>query len=82
MPPSRLRRVPYRFSPKGSQSARFTGSASRAGHYTQGDDADQVREALREAAPNGIDKYFDTMGGTVTDVVFSMLNVNSQVAVC
>lgn len=50
--------------------------------YTQGDDVDKVREALREAAPDGIDKYFDSMGGTLTDVVFSMLNVNSQVAVC
>jgi NADPH-dependent curcumin reductase CurA len=50
--------------------------------YTQGDDDDQVREALRGAAPEGIDKYFDTMGGTVTDAVFSMLNINSQVAVC
>ncbi|MCW2915048.1 MAG: yfmJ1 [Actinomycetia bacterium] len=50
--------------------------------YQQGDDADKVGEALREATPDGIDKYFDSMGGTVTDVVFSMLNVDSQVAVC
>jgi NADPH-dependent curcumin reductase CurA len=50
--------------------------------YTQGDDADQVRQALLEAAPDGIDKYFDSLGGTITDVVFSMLNVCSQVAVC
>jgi NADPH-dependent curcumin reductase CurA len=50
--------------------------------YKHGDDADKVREALQEAVPKGIDKYFDTLGGTVTDVVFAMLNVNSQVAVC
>ncbi len=51
-------------------------------HYRQGDDADTVREALREAAPGGVDRYFDSMGGAVTDAVFSLLNVDSQVAVC
>jgi NADPH-dependent curcumin reductase CurA len=50
--------------------------------YKQGDDAVQVRDALRKALPDGIDKYFDSLGGTVTDVAFSMLNINSQVAVC
>ncbi|MFF2375828.1 MDR family NADP-dependent oxidoreductase [Streptomyces xiamenensis] len=51
-------------------------------NYRQGDDTDTVREALAAAAPNGIDKYFDNLGGTVTDAVFTMLNVHSQVAVC
>ncbi|MET9516687.1 NADP-dependent oxidoreductase [Streptomyces sp. NPDC002994] len=50
--------------------------------YRQGDEADAVREALAQAAPDGVDKYFDNMGGTVTDAVFTMLNVGSQVAVC
>jgi NADPH-dependent curcumin reductase CurA len=50
--------------------------------YRQGDDSDGLEAALRAAAPDGIDKYFDNLGGTVTDVVFSMLNVGSQVAVC
>ena len=43
---------------------------------------DQLRAALAEAAPDGVDKYFDQIGGDITDVVFSMLNVHSQVAVC
>ncbi|MGI8312314.1 MDR family NADP-dependent oxidoreductase [Saccharopolyspora hattusasensis] len=51
-------------------------------HYRYGDAADAVREALEKAAPDGVDKYFDNMGGTITDVVFRMLNVQSQVAVC
>ncbi|MER5969007.1 NADP-dependent oxidoreductase [Streptomyces sp. NPDC002055] len=51
-------------------------------HYRQGDGADEVREALRAAAPDGVDKYFDSLGGSVTDAVFSLLNVDSQVAVC
>ncbi|UUU36521.1 NADP-dependent oxidoreductase [Streptomyces sp. CA-210063] len=51
-------------------------------HYRHGDDPDKVREALRTAAPQGIDKYFDNLGGAITDAVFSLLNVGSQVAVC
>ncbi len=51
-------------------------------HYRQGDDAGKAREALRAAAPGGVDKYFDNLGGAITDAVFSMLNVGSQVAVC
>jgi NADPH-dependent curcumin reductase CurA len=43
---------------------------------------DQLRAALAEAAPDGVDRYFDQIGGDITDVVFSMLNVHSQVAVC
>nr|MDT0523693.1 ATP-binding cassette domain-containing protein [Streptomyces sp. DSM 41633] len=50
--------------------------------YRHTDSAATVREALRRAAPDGVDRYFDNLGGTVTDVVFSMLNVDSQVAVC
>lgn len=49
--------------------------------YRQGDDADQVHPALRKAAPDGVDKYFDNMGGGITDAVFTMLNRYSQVAV-
>ncbi|WP_432148546.1 MDR family NADP-dependent oxidoreductase [Streptomyces sp. bgisy029] len=50
--------------------------------YRHTDSAATVREALGRAAPDGVDRYFDNLGGTVTDVVFSMLNVGSQVAVC
>jgi len=50
--------------------------------YKRQNTAEHLHAALREAAPAGIDKYFDQIGGVMTDVVFSMLNVNSQVAVC
>lgn len=50
--------------------------------YRHDDDAHAVRDALAEVAPAGVDRYFDSLGGTITDVVFPMLNVNSQVAVC
>ncbi|MFF2409788.1 MDR family NADP-dependent oxidoreductase [Streptomyces sp. NPDC058092] len=50
--------------------------------YRHGDSREAVRAALTRVAPDGVDKYFDNLGGTVTDAVFSMLNVGSQVAVC
>lgn len=50
--------------------------------YRHGDDPARLREDLGKAAPGGIDRYFDNLGGTVTDAVFTMLNVDSQVAVC
>ncbi len=46
------------------------------------DTEDKLRAALQSAAPQGIDKYIDSVGGSLTDIVFSMLRVNSQVAVC
>lgn len=77
----------------GARVVGTTGSPGKAAHlkdlgfdevvvYQDADDTDQVREALRAAAPDGVDKYFDNLGGAVTDAVFSLLNVNSQVAVC
>lgn len=50
--------------------------------YQHGDDPESVRDALREAVPDGVDKYFDNIGGALTDAVFSLLNIGSQVAVC
>lgn len=50
--------------------------------HDRADDAEKVRQALLLAAPDRVDRYFDNLGGTVTDAVFTMLNVDSQVAVC
>ena len=43
---------------------------------------DDYTEALAEAAPAGIDGYFDNVGGPITDAVFTQLNVDARVAVC
>ena len=38
--------------------------------------------ALLEACPNGIDVYFENVGGAVQEAVFSQLNVHSRVVMC
>mgnify|MGYP000212273361 CR=1 FL=1 len=43
---------------------------------------DDYRGALDEAAPGGVDVYFDNVGGPITDAVFTNLNVDARVAVC
>ncbi|RBI63562.1 NADP-dependent oxidoreductase [halophilic archaeon] len=46
------------------------------------EDTDDYRAALDDAAPDGVDAYFDNVGGEITDAVFSKLNVDARVAVC
>ncbi|MBX0322942.1 NADP-dependent oxidoreductase [Halomicroarcula sp. F13] len=43
---------------------------------------DDYGAALDEAAPDGVDAYFDNVGGEITDAVFTRLNVDASVAVC
>ncbi len=37
---------------------------------------------LSTAAPDGVDAYFDNVGGPITDAVFDSLNVHARVAIC
>jgi len=43
---------------------------------------DDYGAALHEAAPDGVDVYFDNVGGEITDAVFQQLNVDARVAIC
>lgn len=43
---------------------------------------ENVREALSTTCPDGIDAYFDNVGGEITDAVFANLNRDARVAVC
>ncbi len=44
--------------------------------------SDNFEESLDAACPDGIDVYFDNVGGPVTDAVFLRLNERSRVAIC
>ncbi|WP_096390366.1 NADP-dependent oxidoreductase [Halopenitus persicus] len=48
-------------------------------NYKETDDYDA---ALEEAAPDGVDVYYDNVGGPITDAVFTKLNLDARVAVC
>ena len=41
-----------------------------------------IRKSLREAAPNGIDVYFDNVGGEHLDAALAVMNSLGRVAVC
>jgi NADPH-dependent curcumin reductase CurA len=37
---------------------------------------------LQELCPNGVDVYFDNVGGAITDAVFRVINVGARIVVC
>ena len=39
-------------------------------------------QKLKELCPDGIDVYFDNVGGPITDAVFKRINVRARVCVC
>ncbi len=41
-----------------------------------------VREQLRTAAPDGIDVYFDNVGGEHLEAAISALNLRGRIAIC
>jgi NADPH-dependent curcumin reductase len=41
-----------------------------------------VRGALREAAPNGVDVYFDNVGGEILDAVLTRLARGARIVIC
>ncbi len=43
---------------------------------------DDLRAALKEACPDGVDVYFDNFGGEVSQAVVSRLNVGARIVVC
>jgi hypothetical protein len=44
--------------------------------------ADDVKKALREACPNGVDVYFDNVGGDILDLVLTQLARKARIVVC
>ena len=43
---------------------------------------DDLRAALKDACPDGVDVYFDNVGGEVSQNVISRLNVGARIAIC
>ncbi|MDO3411371.1 NADP-dependent oxidoreductase [Saccharibacillus sp. CPCC 101409] len=41
-----------------------------------------LAEALEKACPDGVDVYFDNVGGEITDAVFQLLNPNARIPLC
>jgi len=75
----------------GARAVGFAGSAEKVEFVEDelGFDAcinyettDDYRAALDDAAPDGVDCYFDNVGGPITDAVFTRLNLDARVAVC
>ena len=46
--------------------------------YKTGD----VRAAVRDVCPEGVDVYFDNVGGRVSTAVHALLNVGARIAIC
>ena len=47
-------------------------------NYKSGD----IRQALKEACPQGIDVYFDNVGGEVSDAVLPLINQEARIVIC
>ena len=45
-------------------------------------DASSLATALEEASPNGVDCYFENVGGKTTDAVLSQMNTHGRIALC
>ena len=43
---------------------------------------DDVNAALKEACPNGVDVYFDNVGGALSETVFRRLALGARVPIC
>lgn len=43
---------------------------------------EDYRATLKELCPNGVDVYFDNVGGAITDAVLFNLNVHARVSIC
>jgi NADPH-dependent curcumin reductase CurA len=44
--------------------------------------SDDVREAVKNACPEGVDVYFDNVGGEISAAVHARLNVGARIAIC
>jgi NADPH-dependent curcumin reductase CurA len=50
--------------------------------YKQHQDAQSLSKALKQACPDGIDGYFENVGGMVMDAVMLRMNAHGRIALC
>lgn len=50
--------------------------------YRQHKDAASLSKALKEACPDGIDGYFENVGGMILDAVLTRMNAFGRIALC
>lgn len=50
--------------------------------YREHKDASSLSKALRDACPNGVDGYFENVGGMIMDAVMLRMNAFSRIALC
>jgi len=43
---------------------------------------ENVRQGLKKTCPNGIDIYFDNVGGEILDAVLAMINLRARISLC
>lgn len=42
----------------------------------------ELAENLKQAAPRGVDCYFDNVGGEISSIIFSQMNLYGRVSIC
>jgi NADPH-dependent curcumin reductase len=79
---------------RGCRAVGIAGGAEKCGYavkelgfdacidYREHKDAGSLAKALKEACPDGIDGYFENVGGMVLDAVMLRLNAFARIALC
>ena len=76
---------------KGCRAIGIAGSDEKVGYVIDGLGFDgafnyktiaDYRAELQRLCPNGVDVYFDNVGGSITDAVFSLMNMWGRISVC
>ena len=76
---------------KGCRVVGIAGSDEKAGYLVHdlGFDAainyktvPDIKKALKDACPNGVDIYFDNVGGEISDAVMPLINYKARIVLC
>jgi NADPH-dependent curcumin reductase CurA len=65
-----------------NEKVRFITRELRFDGGLNSEETENYAARLRELCPNGVDIYFDTVGGLITDAVMRLINTKARIAVC